>query len=70
MYEPLWINPIDAEKRDIKNGDIVKAYNERGIVHCCALVLERINPGAVYVDYGARVDFIIPGKLDRGEPLT
>jgi trimethylamine-N-oxide reductase (cytochrome c) len=66
MYEPLWIHPKDAEKRGMKNGDIVKAYNERGAVLCGALVWERIIPGAVYVDHGARVDFIIPGKLDRG----
>ena len=32
MYEPLWINPTDAAKRGIKSGDIVKVYNERGIV--------------------------------------
>jgi trimethylamine-N-oxide reductase (cytochrome c) len=32
MYEPLWINPVDAEARGIENGDIVKIYNERGIV--------------------------------------
>jgi molybdopterin guanine dinucleotide-containing S/N-oxide reductase-like protein len=70
MYEPLWINPKDAEKRDIKTGDIVKAYNERGAVLCGALVWERIIPGAVYVDHGARTDFIIPGKLDRGGAIN
>ena len=66
MYEPLWIHPSDAARKDIKNGDIVKIYNERGIVLGGALVWERIMPGAVYQDHGARVDFIIPGKLDRG----
>jgi trimethylamine-N-oxide reductase (cytochrome c) len=65
-YEPIWINPKDAENRGIKTGDIVKLYNERGIVLCGALVWERIMPGAVYIDHGARVDFIIPGKVDRG----
>ena len=30
MYEPVWIHPSDAEKRGIKNGDIVKVFNERG----------------------------------------
>jgi molybdopterin guanine dinucleotide-containing S/N-oxide reductase-like protein len=66
MYEPLWIHPKDAEKRGIKTGDIVKAFNERGAILCGAIVWERIMPGVVYVDHGARVDFIIPGKLDRG----
>jgi trimethylamine-N-oxide reductase (cytochrome c) len=70
MYEPLWINPSTAEERGIKNGDIVKAYNERGTVLCGALVWERIMPGVVYVDHGARTDFIIPGKLDRGGAIN
>ncbi|MBN1191458.1 MAG: molybdopterin-dependent oxidoreductase [Dehalococcoidales bacterium] len=65
-YEPIWINPADAKSRGIKTGDIVKALNERGVVLCGALVWERIMPGAVYVDHGARTDFIIPGKVDRG----
>ena len=69
-YEPLWINPGDAEKRGIRTGDIVKAFNERGTVVCGALVWERIMPGAVYVDHGARCDFIIPGKVDRGGAIN
>ena len=32
MYEPVWINPDEAAKRGIKNGDIVKIFNERGAV--------------------------------------
>ena len=32
LYEPVWIHPVDAAKRGIKDGDIVKIYNERGIV--------------------------------------
>ncbi len=66
LYEPLWIHPSDASKRNIKNGDIVKTYNQRGIVLCGAIVWERIMPGVVYVDHGSRCDFIIPEKLDRG----
>ena len=27
-------------------------------------------PGAVYVDHGARTDFIIPGKVDRGGAIN
>ncbi|MBA7612951.1 Pyrogallol hydroxytransferase large subunit [subsurface metagenome] len=66
LYEPLWIHPSDAAKRGIKNGDIAKVYNQRGAVLGGALVWERIMPGVVYMDHGARVDSIIPGKLDRG----
>jgi trimethylamine-N-oxide reductase (cytochrome c) len=70
MYEPCWMNPKDAEKRGIKNGDIVKVFNERGAVLCGALVWERIMPGVISIDHGARADFIIPGKLDRGGAIN
>jgi trimethylamine-N-oxide reductase (cytochrome c) len=30
------------------------------------MVCERIVPGAIYQDHGARLDEIIPGQLDRG----
>ena len=70
MYEPLWIHPSDAAKRGIKSGDIVKVFNERGAVLGGAIVWERIMPGVVYMDHGARVDWIIPGKLDRGGAIN
>jgi trimethylamine-N-oxide reductase (cytochrome c) len=70
MYEPLWIHPSTAEARGIKDRDIVKAYNERGAVLCGARVWERIMPGVSYVDHGARVDWIIPGELDRGGAIN
>ncbi len=65
-YEPCWINPADAAPRGIKNGDIVKVYNERGVVLGGAYVTERLMRGVVYMDHGARVDYIVPGKIDRG----
>ncbi|MCX7911523.1 MAG: molybdopterin-dependent oxidoreductase [Dehalococcoidales bacterium] len=69
-YEPVWINPVDAEKRGIKDGDIVKVFNERGIVLCGARVWERVRPGVAYVDHGARYDPIIPGWVDRGGAIN
>jgi trimethylamine-N-oxide reductase (cytochrome c) len=69
-YEPIWINPKDAAARGIKDGDIVKVFNERGIVLVGARVWERIMPGVVYVDHGARHDPIIPGKVDRGGAIN
>jgi len=64
-YEPIWINPVDAGKRGIKQGDILQLYNDRGAVLGGAYVTERIRPGAVYQDHAARVDLITDG-LDRG----
>jgi len=66
MYEPVWIHPTDAAPRGIESGDIVKIFNERGAVLGGAEVCERIIPGAIYQDHGARLDEIIPGQLDRG----
>ncbi|MEM2914995.1 MAG: molybdopterin dinucleotide binding domain-containing protein, partial [Candidatus Bathyarchaeia archaeon] len=45
FYEPLWINPVDAEKLEIKTGDILKVYNEWGVVLGGAYVTNRIMPG-------------------------
>ncbi len=67
-YEPVWVNPIDAGKLGLKTGDVAKLYNERGGVLGGVIVSERIMPGAVYQDHGARVDTIVSGVggLDRG----
>ncbi len=69
-YEPLWINPVDAASRSVKSGDVVKVYNERGIVLGGAYVTERIMPGVVYMDHGARYDPIAPGEIDRGGAIN
>ncbi len=69
-YEPLWINPADAAARDIADGDIIKIYNERGAVLGGAYITNRIKPGVVYMDHGARYDPIIPGELDRGGAIN
>ncbi|MFC1901422.1 molybdopterin-dependent oxidoreductase [Chloroflexota bacterium] len=66
LYEPVWLNPADAEKRGIKSGDIVAMSNERGVVLGGAYITERIIPGVTYIDHGARTDSIIAGKVDRG----
>jgi len=67
-YEPVWVNPLDAGKLSLKDGDVVKVYNERGAVLGGVTITERIMPGAVYQDHGARVDTIVCGQggLDRG----
>ena len=67
MYEPVWIHPVDAAARGIKDGDIVKLINERGTVLGGAIVWERIMPGVTYQDHGARADMISHrgGQLHR-----
>ena len=70
LYEPCWISTVEAEKRGIRHGDIVKVYNERGTVLCGAYVSQRLIPGACSVDHGSRCDPIIPGELDRGGAIN
>lgn len=65
-YEPVWINPLDAEELDLSTGDVVKLYNERGWVLGGVYVTERIIRNAVLQDHGARIDPINPGVSDRG----
>jgi trimethylamine-N-oxide reductase (cytochrome c) len=66
LYEPVWLHPDDAASRGIRHGDIVKVFNERGTVLGGAYITDRIMPEVVSMDHGARVDPIIPGKVDRG----
>ena len=65
-YEPVWINPVDAGELGVANGDVVKIYNERGWTLGGVYITERIFPGAVLQDHGARIDPIEPGTSDRG----
>ena len=48
----LWIHPVDAEKREISDGDLVDIYNERGRVRIPAVITERIIEGVVAMTQG------------------
>lgn len=62
--EPCWINPVDAEKRGIQSGDIVKVESARGKLLAGAYVTDRVMPGVVVVHHGAWYD---PQKTEDGE---
>jgi anaerobic selenocysteine-containing dehydrogenase len=47
-YWIVRLNPVDAEKRGIKNRELVKVFNDRGVVICAAQVTERVPPGTVH----------------------
>ncbi|HBO37111.1 MAG TPA: dimethyl sulfoxide reductase subunit A [Pasteurellaceae bacterium] len=51
--QELWINPIDAEPRKIKSGDMLRIFNDRGEVRIHAKVTPRIIPGVVALSEGA-----------------
>jgi len=70
QYHPVWLHPLEAEKRGIKHGDIVSIYNDRGTVLGSAYVTERLMPGVLYIDHGAKWDPIVPGEIDRGGAIN
>jgi trimethylamine-N-oxide reductase (cytochrome c) len=47
MYEPLWVNPVDAVARGLETGDVVKIYNDRGATLAAVSVNERTIAGGV-----------------------
>jgi anaerobic dimethyl sulfoxide reductase subunit A len=61
----VWINPIDAEPRGLKDGDETFVFNDRGKVAIKVWVTERIIPGVVCIFEGAWYN---PDKdgIDRG----
>ena len=65
QYEPVWVHPSDAARYGIQDGDVVKIYNERGWTLGAAVLTERIMPGAISQDHGARLDPCEPGVSDR-----
>ncbi|MGE3156875.1 MAG: molybdopterin-dependent oxidoreductase [Xanthobacteraceae bacterium] len=68
MYEPCWIHPADAAARKISTGDILRVHNERGAVLVGAVITERIIPGALSIDHGAKIDLATLKNelIDRG----
>jgi anaerobic dimethyl sulfoxide reductase subunit A len=49
----VMINVADARVRGIKDGDMVRVFNDRGTIDIRAQVTERIMPGVVDVPHGA-----------------
>ncbi len=63
--QALWLNPVDAEPRGIKNGEQVKVSNELGVAIIPAWVTERIMPGVVHLAAGGNLELDENG-VDRG----
>jgi anaerobic dimethyl sulfoxide reductase subunit A len=60
-----WINPVDSEPRNIKDGDEIYVFNDRGKLAIEARVTERIMPGVICIFEGAWYDPDDEG-IDRG----
>lgn len=51
--QKVWINPVDAEARQIVDGDYVYIFNDRGKIIIPAWVTKRIMPGVICLFEGA-----------------
>ena len=49
----IFINPIDAKPRGIKDGDLAMAFNSRGKVKLPCRLTQRILPGVISIPQGA-----------------
>lgn len=65
--QEVWINPIDAQKRGIVSGDMVRVFNGRGEVRIAAKVTPRIMPGVSAMGQGAWHNADMQGdRVDHG----
>jgi anaerobic selenocysteine-containing dehydrogenase len=58
----LEINPVDANKRAIRDGDMAVAFNDRGRVQVKAMVHEGIKPGVVNIMQGWWPKHFVEGR--------
>ncbi len=52
----LWMNPVDAEKRGISDGNSVRVTSERGVVTVTIQVTDAIAPGVVSLNQGGWIN--------------
>jgi len=64
--EPVRIHPQDAAPRGIRDGDIVRLYNDRGACLAGAVLSDALLPGVVQLSTGAWYD---PDDPASDEPL-
>lgn len=51
--QEIWINPIDAQAKNIQDGSMIRVFNENGEVRIAAKVTPRIMPGVLAMPQGA-----------------
>lgn len=61
----LWINPVNANKRNIADGDTIYVYNDRGRIRTKVKVTGKIMPGVASMDQGKWYDLDERG-IDNG----
>ncbi|WP_413207425.1 trimethylamine-N-oxide reductase TorA [Rhodospirillum sp. A1_3_36] len=58
--EPCWIHPTDALARGLKDGDVARAFNDRGQILVGIVVTELVRPGVIRINEGGWYDPVTP----------
>ena len=66
--EPLHIHPDDATVRGLKDGDIVRLFNDRGVCLGGVVIEPALRPGVVQMSTGAWYDPDASGLCKAGNP--
>jgi len=61
--EPIRLHPADAAARGLKDGDIVRVFNDRGQCLAGVRIEEGLKQGVAQMSTGAWYDPLIPGEL-------
>ncbi len=65
--QEVWINPIDAQQKQIKDGEWVRIFNEIGETRLPAKITPRIMPGVLAMGQGAWLQANMFGnRVDHG----
>jgi len=51
--QAVWVNTLDAEERGIKDGELVKVFNDRGAIIIPVKVTPKVMPGVASIPQGA-----------------
>ena len=60
--EPATINPVDAKERNIKDGDVIKVFNDRGACLAGVIISNDVMSGVIQLSTGAWYDPDEPGN--------
>jgi biotin/methionine sulfoxide reductase len=58
--EAVWLHPADAAARGIRDGDVVRVFNDRGACLAGAVLTDAVRPGVSRLPTGAWFD-PVPG---------
>ncbi len=61
--EPMRINRGDADARGIRDGDVVRVFNQRGAILAGAVLTDDIRSGVIQISTGAWYDPLEPGAI-------